>query len=178
MAPAMKPRPALLLLALPLCLEACASDGRYPSLARRDAERVEGTAPPAAPDPDLPEAPAPPALLQADVDQLVRQASDAHDEFESQREGARTAISAASGSAVASENWVAGEVALASLEAARANAITALSEIDQRYAAERIAQPEPISPSAELLAAAGEKIRAWVETENAVLAELRDLMGG
>jgi len=174
----MKRLSALLLLALPLSLEACAANGPYPSLAKRETERVEDTAAPATPDPDLPEAPAPPALLQADVDQLVQQASDAHEEFERQREGARESILAASGSAAASENWVAGEVALASLEAARANAITALSEIDQRYAAERIAQPEAVSPSAALLGAARDRVRAWVEAENTVLAELRSLMGG
>jgi hypothetical protein len=178
MAAAMKPAPAFPFLALVLCLEACAASGPYPSLARREAERVEGTAPPATPDPDLADAPVPPALLQANIDQLVRQASDAHDEFEMQREEALLAVAAASGSEVASEDWVAGEVALASLEAARADAVTALSELDRRYATERIARPASVSPSAALLAAARERIRAWVDAENLVLADLSSLMGG
>jgi hypothetical protein len=168
---------ALLLVALPLCLEACASSGSYPSLSRRDAERTSSTAEPAAPSSGLSEAPPPSADLQSNVERLLGQARIAHGEFEANREAAQRAISAARGSAKASESWVAGQVAFASLEAARSGAITALADLDQHYAEERIARPEAVSPSATLLGSARDQIKGWVEEENGVLVGLAQQLG-
>jgi len=177
MAAAMKRQSALLLLALPVCLEACASTGSYPSLAKREAERVTGTeeqAAPAAPEPETP----PSAALEANVEQLLDQATSAHGEFEKGRESTQRTVSAAKGSAVASEKWVAAEVALATLESARSGAITALSEIDQLYADERVAKPRTVTPSAKLLGSAREQVRALVQEENDTLGEIASQMGG
>jgi len=169
---------ALLLVVLPLCLEACASSGSYPSLSRRDAERTSSTAEPAAaPSSGLTEAPPPSADLQSNVEQLLGQARIAHGEFQANREGTQRAISAAKGSAAASESWVAGQVAFASLEAARSGAITALSDLGQLYAEERIAMPETVSPSAAVLGSAREQIKALVEEENGVLVGLAQQLG-
>jgi hypothetical protein len=198
---------AFLLLALPLCLDACASPGTYPSLARRPAEheaglpgsaaaaaaktcpvpgaypglasenggRVTGTAEPATP--ASPPAPSPPSpALQTNVEQLIEQAGTAHGDFQAQSDGTRRTVEAARGSATASDSWVNAYVALASLEAARNPAVTALSEIDVLYANERIANPANLTPAAELLAKAREQVKAWIEEENDVIEQIEGIL--
>jgi hypothetical protein len=188
--------PALILLALPLLAAGCESPGSFPSLAKRPAERmagtgemvesgaqfcpagrISGTADPVevveAPPPPLP----PSASLQASVDQLLGQAARAHSDFEASRAAAERAVSAARGAARASEGWVSGQVALAGLESRRSGAVTALTELDLLYAEERIANPEGVTPSAELLGKAREQVMALVEAENAVLARLGNILG-
>lgn len=169
---------ALLIIALPFCLGACASPASYPSLSKREAERATGTAEPAVPDSRSPEAPPPSAELQTKVERLLKQARTAHGEFEAASKGTRRAISAARDSTTASESWVRAHVALTSLEAARSGAITALSEIDQLYADERVAKPEAASPSAALLGTARGQIKAWIEEESTLLVQLANQLGG
>ncbi|MDG2004003.1 MAG: hypothetical protein P8J20_11790 [Novosphingobium sp.] len=169
---------ALLLIVLPLCLEACASSGAYPSLSRRDSERVTGTAQPATPSAPQPIAAPPSASLQGNVDQLLGKARAAHGEFQVTRAATQRAVSRGRGAARASESWVGAQVALAELEASRADALTALAEIDQLYAEELIARPESVSPSAALLGAARAQLRTLVEEENSVLDGLANQFGG
>jgi hypothetical protein len=160
---------ALLLLSLPLCLEACASPGTYPSLSLRDAEREIASE---ALEPAVPEAPPPSSSLLGRVEQLLGQAKSGHMEFAARRDSAQRAVAAARGSSLASDSWVEAHVALGSLDAARNPAITALSEIDRLYADERITVFELVSPSAELLGSAREQVKAWVEEENGIIDQL------
>lgn len=187
---------ALILLALPLCAAGCESPGSFPSLAKRPAERITGTgetgeevaqmcpvgritgtAEPVetvqAPPPPLP----PSAGLQANVEQLLGQAARAHGDFQATRAAAERAVTASRGAARASEGWVSGQVALANLETTRSGAVTALADLDVLYAEERIAHPESITPSAELLGKAREQVMAMVDEENAVLARLGGMLG-
>jgi len=168
---------ALLLLALPLCLEACASPGDYPSLSKSENERVTGTAEPAAPGSLPPEAPPAPTTLHANVEQLLEQAKSAHGAFAAKRAKMQRAVRQGSGAARASEGWVAAQVALAELEAARSDAVTSLAEIDRLYADERVARPEAISPSTAVLESAREQVEAWVEEENGVIEQLTSQFG-
>jgi len=168
---------AILLLSLPLCLQACAAPGTYPSLAKRPAELVTGTAEPAPAETAPPEAPPPSEDLKTKVEGLVEQAKSAHGDFNASRDGTQRTIDSASGAARVSEGWVAAQVALASLEAARSGAITALSEIDQLYADERIAVPNVVTPSAALLESARGEVRALVDEESAFLLQLETQLG-
>lgn len=163
---------ALLLLALPLGLVACASPSDYPSLSKRGYERVTGTAQAATPGSQPAEAPPAPATLQTKVEQLLELAKSAHGAFTAKREGIQRAVQAGSGAARASEGWVSAQVALAELEAARSDAVISLAEIDGLYADERVARPEAISPSAALLGSAREQVKAWVDEENGVIEQL------
>lgn len=165
---------ALLILALPLCLEACASSGDYPALGRREVEREAG---PAAPSSGVAQAPPASADLQARVDRLVGQARSGHADFAARREAAGRSVAAAGGAARASDGWVTAQVALASLEAARSGAVTALADIDRLYADERIAVPHAVSPSASLLGAARGQVKAWIDEENDVIASLTRRLG-
>ncbi|HVR91356.1 MAG TPA: hypothetical protein VHG29_09725 [Novosphingobium sp.] len=152
-------------------LSACADDaGGYPSLARRPAERVSGTSEvvPAVPvTPPLPAAP-PSAELSAKLAGLVQQAGVAHRRFTSREAHARGLVSAAAGAAVASESWAVATVALADLESARSDAMIALADLDQLYAAQRIEGADAVATGA-----AREAVIALVAQEDLVLASLR-----
>jgi hypothetical protein len=156
-------------IALAILLTGCAADtSNYPSLARRPAERVTGSAEPAQAEP----APAPPALpspeLTARLAQLTAEAESAHRDFLARRDRAGQLVAAARGAAVASESWSIASIALAELEAARSRAMIALADLDSLYAAERVAG----GPAA-AVGAAREQVIALVSQEDAVLAELR-----
>lgn len=166
---------ALLILTLPLALGACVTPASYPSLALRDTEKGADAPKPATPDR---QAQPPSDALRDKVARLLTQADGNHNAFIAQREAAQRAVAAARGSGVASDSWVAAQVALAGLESARSGALTALAELDQLYADERIAWPEAVSPSAALLGSARDRVKAWIEEENATIAELVRQMGG
>ena len=116
-------------------LAACASSGasthgsRYPSLATRPGERVSGTAEP------VPAPAPPPATAQTGsrIAQLRAQAEAAHTRFGERRASAATLSAAAQGAALGSEAWAVAQVALASLEAARSEAMIALADLDSLY---------------------------------------------
>ena len=131
--------PALLLLASSaLALTGCASDdGGYPSLAKRPAERITATWPPAPPPPP----PAPPPLDPAQrdrLDLLLAEVRGADARFHGVENRARTLVGNAKGAAMGSEAWSVATVAVAELEAARAQAMVAMAEIDSLYADARI----------------------------------------
>lgn len=164
-----RPAPPFACTALALLLAGCAADTtNYPSLARRPAERITGSAETVPAD----AAPQPPALpspeLSARLSQLVDQAQAAHRDFLAKRERASGLVGAARGAAVASESWSVASVALAELEAARSRAMIALADLDSLYAAERVAG----GPAA-AVGAAREQVIALVGEEDAVLADLR-----
>ncbi|MEZ5734887.1 MAG: hypothetical protein R3E09_03620 [Novosphingobium sp.] len=162
---------------LALTLTACASSGEYPSLARRDAERITGAAQPVAPQTPLPELGAPPsAQLDARLDNLIERADAAHQRFIAARPRTEQLVAAARGAAVASESWSVASIALADLGTQRSDAMIALAELDQLYAAERIDHFETESRVAVAIGAARDKVSTLVAEEEGVLATLGSQM--
>lgn len=156
-------------LALAAPLAACAAGSAdYPSLAIRDAERVEGTFEPA----PAPEAPAPPVQPSADLlerlAQLRAEAASAHQAFLEAAPGTRSAVEAARGIGVESKLWAAAQVALADLDSARSQTAVALGNLDLMFADATLAFElrEPIAD------ARGD-VAELVAQEDAILAELR-----
>lgn len=162
---------ATLPLAIVVLLGGCAGSTDYPSLARRDVERVQGSASPA-----VGTAEALPALPPASADLTTRLAAlratarKAHDTFEGRRAAAERAVSGA-GSRM-SDSWTAAQVALSGLQTSRSAALTAVAELDSLYADARAANPEQVSPSAAAIATVKEEVDAWIASEDAVIAHL------
>ena len=160
-------RIAPLLLAAPLA--ACAAGSAdYPSLAIRDAERVEGSFDPAAPA----EAPPPPAPPSADLlgrlSQLETQAASAHRAFLEAAPGARRAVIAARGATVETNSYADAQIALADLDSHRSRAAVALGDLDLLFAEAALA----FAMRAPIAEARGE-VAALIAQEDAILAELR-----
>ncbi len=113
-----------------LALVGCAApDGAYPSLGVRDTERVSGTM--AAPVPQIYEPVPADAANLALGDQLVARANSAHLAFLDTAPAARSVVNAAQGASRDSENWVRAQVAIADLEASRAQVMIALADLDR-----------------------------------------------
>lgn len=159
---------------LALLLTACGGDGGYPSLARRDAEQVTGTAEPA-PGPTEQAPPAPPSPeLSSRLAQLVAKARGAHQRFTGEQGRTERLVAGARGAAVASESWSVATVALASLESARSEAMISLADLDTLNASERIAAAGGGSQSdLAAVTAARNQVIALVAQEDAVLSRLR-----
>jgi len=159
-------------ITLPI-LSACTTAGAYPSLGRRDAERIERRALPAPGEaPPAPALPPPSADLVTRLDGLVASARSAHNSFSGKQASAERAVAAASGASPASDSWVAAQVALSALQASRSAAMTALAELDTLYAAEKVASAQPDSPSIEAIGAARTQVEAWIAEEDAVVTRL------
>ena len=124
----------LLLATATLALGACStSEGAYPSLAKRAAERITATWPPAPPPPP----PAPPPLDPATssrLDGLLAQVSAADGRFAGKIARARTLVAAARSAPMGSEAWSVASIAIAELESARAEAMVAMAQLDSIYA--------------------------------------------
>ncbi|WP_232730123.1 hypothetical protein [Novosphingobium kunmingense] len=161
-------RPILLAATVPLLLSACSSaQGDFPSLARRPAERVSGTAP-VAPSTEAP-APAPvDPQLAGTLDGMVAQARAADAKFRANAPRARALVGAAAGSAVASESWAVATVALADLESQRSQAMIALADLDALYAAKGIERADTTA-----IAAARDRVITIVSEQDQVLADLK-----
>ena len=153
---------------LALCLSACATGkDEYPSLARRDAERIGSSAPGSKPESTSPLPVTPPNLeLSARLDRLVDQARAAHGRFATRRTRAEQVIGG--GAASGSDRWAVATVALAELESARSEAMVALADLDELFAAERTANRD-----AAQIAAARDQVTAWIGEEDRVLEVLR-----
>lgn len=172
MAPGMDRRTLRLLPALAaLALGACASDrGAYPTLERRAAERVNGTAPVVSPDTAPAALPAPPSAELIDrLDLALAQARTADARFRQQTPRTRDLVANARGAAVASEAWSVATVAVADLESARSEAMTALADVDALYAAARIAGDD-----ATAIESVRSQILEMVASQDAVLDSLKD----
>jgi hypothetical protein len=156
-------------------LASCAAATDYPSLQRRPAERMTGTAPPvAAQTPAAP--PAPPGReLTARLAQLVEQARSAHQRFSGKRANAERLVAAGGGTTPGSEGWSVATVALSDLESARSQAMLALADLDQLFTTETIAGNQT---KVAVIADAREQVTALVGEEDEVLARLRSRMGG
>ncbi len=126
---------------LPACaalvLSACATDeGTYPSLAKRPGERVSATWPPAPPPPEAP----PPPLDQTSLgrlDLLLAQVRNADARFHAKEGRAKNLVASAGRAPMGSEAWSVATVAISELEAARAEAMVAMSELDTIYVTAR-----------------------------------------
>ena len=165
-------KPFLAAIALLSCA-ACSTteaDSRYPSLAIRDVERVEGTFEPV-PTRTL-DVPVVETGLTGSLDQrltgLLDQAGAAHEAFLASVPAAQRRVAAASGAAIGSDSWAAAQVALADLDASRSLAAIALGDLDILYAAAEV-QAEDVSA----IEAARSRVIALVGEEDAVLARLR-----
>jgi hypothetical protein len=152
-----------------LLLSGCAADpAGFPSLDRRPAERISGTAEPVTPAPE-PRPPAPPSPeLVARLAQLAEEAETAHLEFNARRSRTVQLVAAARGASIGSENWAQATVALAELETSRSRAMIALADLDGLYAAERTAGGDGTT-----IAAARDRVAAWIGEEDRTLADLR-----
>lgn len=153
----------------PFMLFACQSAGAdYPSLAIRDAERVQGTFEVAG---SNEAAPQPEPLQQGTLDRLgllVEQARRAHTQFMEAAPGARSTVSAARGSSVESDSWAAAQVALADLESTRSSAAIALGDLDLLFADATLSFTER-----DAIGEARETVVALIAIEDRTLAELR-----
>jgi len=164
------------LVAIQLLLGACASSSTYPDLSRREAERVRGTALPA---PALNESTVVPLSseeIEKRVPILVANAQAAMAEFDGKKGEFGRIILANNSAPVASEGWTKAEVALAGLEATRSSAMISLAELDQLYAAERIAKPDGISPTAAEIAEARDLVQGWVDMQDREISGLSRLL--
>lgn len=168
MAPGMR-----IAILIPLAmLAACAStgDAGFPSLATRPGERVSGTANPVP-------APAPPPATAETGSRIARlraQALAAHTRFGERRASAANLSAAAQGAAVASEAWSVAQVALASLEAARSEAMIALADLDSLFVnAKNDAVATGGSGDVDAIGAARNEVIGWIAEEDATLAALR-----
>jgi hypothetical protein len=164
-------------LALCFALAACAAASDYPSLERRPAERMTGSA--QAVTPDTPPSPPPPLSpeLTTRLTQLVERARAADQRFAGKRAGAERAVAAGGGGAPGSEGWSAATVALSDLESSRGDGMVALAELDQLYAAEAVAASQTGDETkVTAIAAARDQVSALIGAEDQVLAGLRRRM--
>lgn len=126
-----------LLACAAMALSACATDeGTYPSLAKRPGERITATWPPAPPPPEAPLPPLDSAAVNR-LDLLLAQVRSADARFHAKEGRARTLVAAAGRAPMGSEAWSVATVAIAELEAARAQAMVAMSELDSLYVSAR-----------------------------------------
>jgi hypothetical protein len=153
-------------MALPAFLAGCAtSSADFPSLAIREGERVTGTIQPA---PGVPwVSPPAPAEALGRLGGLEAQAQTAHSAFLSQAQAARGTVAAGRGAEEGSDAWARAEIALASLQSARAPALIAMAELDRIYVG-------VLTEAAEVqeIAATRENVLAMVETEDRLIQEL------
>jgi hypothetical protein len=169
----------LLSLALLVPLGACAAAKDYPSLQRRPAERMTGSAPVVSPQkPPLP--PSVPGLeLGSRLARLVEQARTAHERFASKRANAERLVAAGGGGEPGSEGWSVATVALSDLESARSDAMLALAELDELYATETIvASQTGDKAKTTAIAGARDQVIALIGEEDGILAHLRERMRG
>lgn len=159
---------ALPLLALALSACAAGSD-RYPSLAIRDAERVQGSFEPDAAEAPAPLPAAPSAELLARLAQLREEAASAHREFLAAVPAA--ARLAAAAGAVGSDSWASAQVALADLDSARSKAAVPLGDLDVLFVDATLAAEQR-----EAIAVTRAEVVGLIGEEDAVLARLRGLL--
>ena len=166
-----RPLAPLMLTAI-LMLGACAtSKGEYPSLARRPAERLTATfdAPPAS---EVVVLPAPPAAVTGQLGGLVGAARAADAKFRAREPRARSTVNAAGSARMGTESWGTATIAVAELEAARAQAMLALADLDLLYNDTRVRGEDPGA-----IGAARDTVTGLIARQDQVLGELRSRLG-
>ena len=166
------------LIAATLALSACAAaPGRYPSLERRPAERITGSAAPASADAvptAVPDAPS--ADLATRVAQLLDQARAGQRGFAAKQAGAERAV--ASAGSLGSESWATASTALAEIESIQGDAAQALAELDQLEATQQLTDAGAQTADVTAIAAAREEVAKIADQESAVIARLRERLAG
>ena len=167
---------------LPL-VGACAAQGAFPSLAPRAVERdlTGGSVPAGCPDfPEVAPEPAPAAptplnpdpQLGARAAELLATARAGQGEFADALPRARAAAQATG--APGTESWVAAQLEISRLEAARARTVDALAELDA-LAIRRSGAPVSEEDYQAVLAAA-EEVRALAQAQQAELDQITGLV--
>ena len=162
---------AALAVSLASLLGACASSGSdYPSLAIRDAERVQGEF--ATGEPRRLDVPTVDVDLTGGLDarlaSLVAAAESAHAQFLEVQPRAQRLVTSARGNSIGSDNWAAAQVALAELDSARSLAAIPLGDLDAIYTATRVAAED-----AGAVEAARQRVIELVSEQDATLEDLR-----
>ncbi len=160
------------LLGIGLSLSACATDaGLYPSLARRPAERITATFAPVAPPVPIP-LPPPAAAVAGRTDVLVGAARSADAKFRQKEPRARALVNSTGRARMGTEAWSVATIAVSELEAARGEAMVALSDLDLIYNDVRVRGEDPSA-----IGAARDSVVALIAQEDLVLGELRSRLG-
>jgi hypothetical protein len=166
------PRAACLApFAAALVVAGCAKDQElYPSLARRDQERVTGVATPVAPPPE-PVAPQGPQSA-GNLAKHRADAADAHRRLLAAAEAARGTVAAARGAEIGSDAWSAAAIAVGNLEAIRSETMIAAAEIDLLYTAAQTEGRE----TGELVSAISQ-VNTMVLEEDRLIAAMNQSIG-
>lgn len=163
---------AVAALILSLSLAACAADrGEYPSLERRPMERITATYSPAAPATPAP-LPPPSAAVTGKLDGLIAQARAADGKFRQKEARARSLVGSSAGARLGSESWNVATVAVSELEAARGEAMVALTELDLLFNETVLAGQD-----ASAIGQARDTVLGIIGYEDRVLGELRSKLG-
>ena len=115
-----------------------------------------------------------------DRDAFVRaleRARKAHSAFVAGTGRTAGAVSAARGSRAPADAWIAAQLALANLQSLRSEAVIAQADLDLLFAEERLAEPGPISPTAQALTNARAQVDGWVDEQNRTIARLAGQLG-
>jgi|GEM_PF-523543 len=177
-------RPRILLpFAASALLSACAAQGPFPSLAPRAVEReLSGQAAPPCPTAQAPAvSPAPPpplpedAQLAARVTALLASARSGQGAFAEFLP--RASASAARAGAAGSDSWIAAQQDISRLEAARAQTLDALAELESLSVA-RSGDPATNEADRASVLAAAEEVRALSGAQQAEIARLSGLLSG
>ncbi|WP_225204778.1 hypothetical protein [Novosphingobium huizhouense] len=170
---------ALLVLAA-LATSACSADrSRFPSLARRPAERAYGSAQPvAAAVPDATQPLPADASVVARVAALREQARKADARFESRRPGAERAVAAARGAGVGSEAWSVAQIAIADLDSARSEGMVAMADLDRMLVVATQAAVDGPHADLDAIAPAHAEVDALMRQELATLDALKRRVAG
>lgn len=171
--------PLVLLIGASLATSACAKRSDFPSLARRPAERIYGSAQPVtAPTPDA-AAPVPAdASIVARVAALTDQAQKADAKFEAHRASAERAVAAARGAAVASDAWSVALIALADLDSARSEGMVAMADLDRMLVVAAQAAVDGPRGDLDAIMPAHAQVDGMMQKELATLESLRGRIGG
>ena len=165
--------PGALSFALALVLGACTTTGdRYPSLAKRDAERDSGALQPVSPDAAAPATVQPDAQLNQNLQSLRNAGAEAHGEFLAALPEIRTTVEGNTGAEMGSDGWFVAQTAISGLESQRGRTMTALAELDRLYIA---AQLE--GGAREAIGAVQQEVETMVLAENTQIAELLGQLG-
>ncbi|MFV0643798.1 MAG: hypothetical protein ACK5NN_04765 [Sphingomonadaceae bacterium] len=157
------------LLACSATLGGCATGkGDYPSLAIRDAERVEGQFQPVQPV-------QPPIALAPELDDALASAvargNEAHALFMADVPATRQRVAAGRNGGQGSDSWSAAQIALANLESRRSSTAIPLADLDTIYA-----DASNRALLQERIIIARNDVTALVAQEDSILAQLRSQM--
>lgn len=165
--------PNAVILFSALALSACAQDAsKFPSLAKRPAERVTAVygAPQQAASPIA--LPQPGGGVLSQVDSLVGKAAEADVRFSRGEATAQRLVSQAGRARIGSEPWAIATMAVSELEAARGQAMVPLAELDRMFA-EAMTRGEDVTRIAD----ARDRVIAIIARQDTVLGALQRRLG-